>query len=497
MRLLRPSPRAAPALHCDAPFGEGRRFVHNELAVRGSAGSPAGIAEVRVELGSTSQAALISAPDGTRFESVIDTSTWDPATAVLTVTARDREGREAVQSGEVRVEPYAIPARGDEAVAGTGTALHCRPIGRTAPHLPVKIRGWAYSRAGIERVSVFLDGRSCHEALYGLTRPHIEKALATPDALECGYYVLLDPYVCERGEHVLTIVATPKEGPPVGLTSSFLCADDAGAPRGEAEPSVPAEPSPRPTSVPIHAGSSRRLPGSTEPSASAVEARHRWVAPLADGRAVLDVDRETEDLSGPLPFESHSFDLVICFEGLEGLDDPDAALSELSRVLRPGGLLVVSWRPPAELGPSLRRRFEDVCAYHQRECAAALIVSEDESAGVEVGFAQDAGPESETVPIAIASDGPIPAVAGLALLGGPDVPAELRETAAGWRERALLAEAEAAANLTERAQAQRGEERAFTFLRAEEERRRDAERALERRPLRRLRRYLSRLRGTS
>jgi SAM-dependent methyltransferase len=501
VRLLRPSPRAAPALQCDAPFGEGRRFVHNELAVRGSAGSPAGIAEVRVEIGSTRQTASISGSDGTRFESVIDTSAWRPGTAVLTVTALDRAGREAVESGDVRVEPYAMPARGRDAVAGTGTALHCRPLGRTATHLPVKIRGWAYSRSGIERVSVFLDGRSCHEALYGLTRPHLEKALATPDALECGYYVLLDPYVCEPGEHVLTVVATPREGPPVGLSRSFVCADDAGAARGEVEPSVPAEPSPRPKSVPIHARTSRQLPGATEPAARAAEARYRWVAQLAAGRTVLDADHETEDLSGPLPFESDSFDLVICFEALEEVDDPDAALAELSRVLRPGGLLVASWRPPAELGPSLQGRFENVRAYRQQECAAALIVSEDESAdtGVEVGFAQDAAavPEGEAVTIAVASDAPIPALAGLALVGGRDVPAELRETAAGWRERALLAEAEAAANLTERAQAQRGEERAFMFLRAAEERRREAERALERRPIRRLRRYLSRMRGSS
>jgi len=183
------------------------------------------------------------------------------------------------------------------------------------------------------------------------------------------------------------------------------------------------------------------------------------------------------------------------------VDDPDGALAELHRVLRPGGLLVASWRRPAELESSLRRRFEDVRAYRQQECTAALIVSEDESAdaGVEVGFAQDADPasEGEALTIAVASDAPIPALAGLALVGGPDVRAELRETAVSWRERALLAEAEAAANLTERAQAQRGEERAFMFLRAAEERRRDAERALERRPIRRLRRYLARVRGTS
>jgi hypothetical protein len=239
----------------------------------------------------------------------------------------------------IRIAPYVEPVSGKEAVAGNGTALHCRPLGPTAPRLPVKIRGWAYSVSGIERVEVFLDGRSRHEALYGLTRPHLEKALGSSDALECGYYVQLDPFACEPGEHEITVVATPKEGPPVGVSRSFVCADDTPAVRGEAEPSRPEDPPPPPKSAPL-----------------------------------------------------------------------DAA--------------------PAEATP----------------------VRSDELA-------------------------------------------ELRETAARWKERALRAEAEAAAMLTERAQAQRGEERAFMFLRASEEKRRSAERALERQPLERLRRLVARVRG--
>jgi ubiquinone/menaquinone biosynthesis C-methylase UbiE len=222
----------------------------------------------------------------------------------------------------IRISPYGEPVSGKEAVAGNGTALHCRPLGPTAPRLPVKVRGWAYDRSGIERVEVFLDGRSRHEALYGLTRPHIEKALGASDALECGYYVQLDPFTCEPGQHEITVVATPKEGPPVGVSRSFMCADDTPAVRGEAEPSRPEDPPPPPVSVPL----------------------------------------------GAAPADSTS-------------------------------------APSDEL-------------------------------------------------------------------------AELRETVAAWKERALRAEAEAAAMLTERAQAQRGEERAFMFLRASEERRRDAERAL-------------------
>lgn len=43
-----------------------------------------------------------------------------------------------------------------------------------------------------------------------------------------------------------------------------------------------------------------------------------------------------------LPFATHAFDCVIISEVLEHLHDDDAALRELSRVLRPGGLLAVS-----------------------------------------------------------------------------------------------------------------------------------------------------------
>jgi SAM-dependent methyltransferase len=43
-----------------------------------------------------------------------------------------------------------------------------------------------------------------------------------------------------------------------------------------------------------------------------------------------------------LPFAAHSFDCVIVSEVLEHLHDDDAALRELGRVLRPGGLLAVS-----------------------------------------------------------------------------------------------------------------------------------------------------------
>lgn len=47
-------------------------------------------------------------------------------------------------------------------------------------------------------------------------------------------------------------------------------------------------------------------------------------------------------LSMPLPFPDASFDVVCCLEVLELLPDAQAALNEMSRLLRPGGILLTS-----------------------------------------------------------------------------------------------------------------------------------------------------------
>jgi ubiquinone/menaquinone biosynthesis C-methylase UbiE len=46
----------------------------------------------------------------------------------------------------------------------------------------------------------------------------------------------------------------------------------------------------------------------------------------------------------PLPFDGHTFDAVTCLEALEFMPDTHAALAECIRVLKPGGLLLVSNR---------------------------------------------------------------------------------------------------------------------------------------------------------
>jgi SAM-dependent methyltransferase len=59
-------------------------------------------------------------------------------------------------------------------------------------------------------------------------------------------------------------------------------------------------------------------------------------------RAVLGDKLRIVDLDGPLPWPDNSFDLVLCVEGIEHLQNPFACLSELRRIVRPKGLLLLT-----------------------------------------------------------------------------------------------------------------------------------------------------------
>jgi 2-polyprenyl-3-methyl-5-hydroxy-6-metoxy-1,4-benzoquinol methylase len=48
------------------------------------------------------------------------------------------------------------------------------------------------------------------------------------------------------------------------------------------------------------------------------------------------------DLNGDLPFANQSFDYVTCLEGLEHIENPQQAIREFARLLRPGGTVIVS-----------------------------------------------------------------------------------------------------------------------------------------------------------
>jgi SAM-dependent methyltransferase len=91
------------------------------------------------------------------------------------------------------------------------------------------------------------------------------------------------------------------------------------------------------------------------------------------------------------PFQQGSFDLVVCFEVLEHLEDPEPAITALKGVLREGGLLIASSPnrgvyPPGnphhlheftleELRDSLGARFANVVMMRQHPWLASLIDS--------------------------------------------------------------------------------------------------------------------------
>jgi SAM-dependent methyltransferase len=82
---------------------------------------------------------------------------------------------------------------------------------------------------------------------------------------------------------------------------------------------------------------------------------------------------------GPLPFADASFDLVTALDVVEHIDDDAAAVAEMARVLRPGGLALTT--VPAF--PSLWGR-QDEIAHHKRRYRAAGLRALVAGAGLEV-----------------------------------------------------------------------------------------------------------------
>jgi ubiquinone/menaquinone biosynthesis C-methylase UbiE len=57
---------------------------------------------------------------------------------------------------------------------------------------------------------------------------------------------------------------------------------------------------------------------------------------------LANVEIKQGDLNHMLPYEDGSFDYVTCIEGLEHIENPQQAVREFARVLRPGGHLITS-----------------------------------------------------------------------------------------------------------------------------------------------------------
>jgi SAM-dependent methyltransferase len=129
-----------------------------------------------------------------------------------------------------------------------------------------------------------------------------------------------------------------------------------------------------------------------------------------------------------LPFDEGSFDVVVCFEVLEHLEDPEPAITALNDVLREGGLLIVSSPnrgvyPPGnphhlheftleELRDSLTARFANVVLMRQHPWLASLIdngtLTSPGEEPVRASVAREgSAADAWTYVVALASDGAI------------------------------------------------------------------------------------------
>jgi SAM-dependent methyltransferase len=141
-----------------------------------------------------------------------------------------------------------------------------------------------------------------------------------------------------------------------------------------------------------------------------------------------------------LPFDDDEFDFVVCFEAIEHVPEPEVVLDQLSRVLRPDGLLLVStpnrdvYTPgnpfhlreltPNELEKELSKRFRSVTLRRQHSWVASGIFDDEAFGvaghekidGVEVRKDCDNKPGEETYTLGLASDGELPVGTGLVSL---------------------------------------------------------------------------------
>jgi SAM-dependent methyltransferase len=479
---------AEPQLACDLPIERNDAFVHNELVLSGWALSPAGVAGVFVQIDDRLLHASygletpwlaeslpgIAGSDRAGYRLQIDTSAWTPGRRQVTVTAYDQDGGRGDVVGAVDVVPFDPPkyTKDDNraAIAAGEIAMWVeRPAADASSEIeqPVEIAGWAYAAEGVESVLVTIDGHARHEALRPIFRPDLVDDYGEQVARQAGFLLRLHPRDCAPGWHRLSVVATGGGRRAVGLERDFACLPEpppVEAPAaGEAMP-IHWRPGPRP--------SPPRPLDHRDPAADGAiheterRLRAQLTAQIAAGRDVLDVSGD--DVLA-LPYDDASFDVVACFGAVDGAADPAAALEELRRVLRADGVLLIGAARrapsggarngrgtgiPGGLERALRDRFANVRVVRQQTLLAS-IAADDETLAVGDGESKleldvrklgEGRPGGEDHTLAVAGDGELPELPATAMLAPAGAIRRLHGTIAMWEDRALLAEADAAAS---------------------------------------------------
>jgi len=465
------------------------------------------------------------------FTVSVDTRAWEPGERPIRVLARDGTGAEASLTGTVDILPYELaPARLGDIVADAAAGrpvLSCDdpPLdGTFEAHAQLRVRGWAYARGNLDAVLVSLDDGPRQPVRRGAPRPDVADQIG-PDAADAGWELVLDVRELDEGEHRLTVVAVGGDGRTVGVEGTIRSRRD---PRPEQDDG-------KGVGIP-----ERFVPEELRGHLIDAEhqARYRWAAALAVGSEVLDaacgvgygaeilvnsgarrvvgldlsaeavlnarerVGGAAEFILGDLrrlPFEDDAFDLITCFEAIEHVVDGHVVLDELRRVLRPTGVLLISspnrevFTPgnphhvheytPAELEAALGARFAHVRLHRQNAHLASLLAGE--SAFTAQGAVEPLVAEvrklvtapTELYTVAAAGEAELPALPDVVTLGGVFEVRQIMEFAWAWEERAIVAEADAAASRGEQQLAALARERAEELVEDSEARLRAAESA--------------------
>jgi 2-polyprenyl-3-methyl-5-hydroxy-6-metoxy-1,4-benzoquinol methylase len=144
-----------------------------------------------------------------------------------------------------------------------------------------------------------------------------------------------------------------------------------------------------------------------------------------------------------LPYEDGRFDLVVCFEVIEHVDQQPRAISELRRVLKDSGVLAISspnrevYPPgnphhlhefvPEELDRALAEQFANVRLYRQSPWLTSAILDTEQAQRVgrehplhpTVMKLAAVEPGEEMYTVALASDAELPPADAVALMGKP------------------------------------------------------------------------------
>ncbi|HEX4308049.1 MAG TPA: methyltransferase domain-containing protein [Solirubrobacterales bacterium] len=125
-----------------------------------------------------------------------------------------------------------------------------------------------------------------------------------------------------------------------------------------------------------------------------------------------------------LPFEDDSFDVVVSFETIEHVEEPEKALAELCRVLRPDGVLVISspnpdayvgdnehhvheFRP-AELRETVGGLLKNIAGFRQDAWLGSAIRPFDEDGATPEVLRTASGEDEAPYSIVAASDAALP-----------------------------------------------------------------------------------------